>query len=59
MSETCKHCGFTIVQINYALGSEWMHTLPGGRYDMAPGAMYEPYRVCRARTVAEPSEGEL
>ncbi|MES9513596.1 hypothetical protein ACIQYW_16125 [Rhodococcus erythropolis] len=59
MSEKCKNCGFTIVRINYALGEKWMHTLPGGRYDMAPGSMYEPYEVCRARTVAEPSEESL
>lgn len=58
MSETCRHCNRTIVRINYALGPRWMHTLPGGRYDMEPGAMHAPYERCHASTVAEPMKGQ-
>lgn len=56
MTSTCKNCGCTIVRINYALGPRWMHTLPGGRYDMEPGAMHAPYEGCHSRTTAEPVE---
>lgn len=43
----CRHCGVEIREINWALGKEWNHST----YPYRPR---EAYRVCQARTVAEP-----